>query len=241
MRYDQLDWWGKRNEDVDQAGKNFLHECTTGPVSTRRSYVRPTLHLEKWALKLQGSKLTSITRDCLYIILYDCCTLEYWAEKDNLPTDPTRILWKESRLARKKMSRAQQCLDTKLLCNQCGLAKTLFNRRYQDTHNCPVYDAPCEDRDHLHTCPDEGANTVFKKGIDELEKIMEEKETAPEIQRAIIGNMMGMRSGHQPPPSTFGRAHFGQGLSLQSMLSDQTDIDWINFFSGRWNVKWKEA
>ena len=39
VRYDQLDWWGKRNEDVDQAAKKFLHECTTGPVSTRRSYV----------------------------------------------------------------------------------------------------------------------------------------------------------------------------------------------------------
>ena len=39
VRYDQLDWWGKRNENVDQAAKRFLHECTTGPVSTRRSYV----------------------------------------------------------------------------------------------------------------------------------------------------------------------------------------------------------
>ena len=46
VRYDQLDWWGKRNKDVDQAAKRFLRECTTGPVSTRRSYVQPTLYLE---------------------------------------------------------------------------------------------------------------------------------------------------------------------------------------------------
>ena len=101
------------------------------------------------------------------------------------------------------MSRAQRRLDTKLMCNKCRLAKTLFNRRYQDTHNCPVCDAPCEDRDHLYTCLDTGANKVFEKGTDELEKIMEEKETAPEIQRAIFGSMMGMRSGNQPHPSTF--------------------------------------
>ena len=26
VRYDQLDWWEQRNEDVDQAAKNFLHK-----------------------------------------------------------------------------------------------------------------------------------------------------------------------------------------------------------------------
>ena len=150
-------------------------------------------------------------------------------------------MWEESRLARKQMSRAQRRLDTKLLCNQCGLAKTLFNRKYQDTHNCPVCNAPCEDRDHLYKCPDADANKVFKKGIDELEKILEEKETAPELHRAIVGNLMGMRSGSQPRPATFGRANFGRGLSISVILSDQAEIGWINFFSGRWSVKWKEA
>ena len=139
------------------------------------------------------------------------------------------------------MSRAQQRLDTKLLCNQCGLAKTLFNRRYQDTHNYPVCAAPCEDRDHLYTCLDDGANKVSKKGIDELKKIMEEKETAPEIQRAIISNMMGMRSGHQPHPSPLAMHTLVKFFLLQSILSDQANIGWINFFLSRWSVKWKEA
>ena len=79
------------------------------------------------------------------------------------------------------MSRAQCRIDTKLLCNQCGLAQTLFNRRHRDTHHCPVCEAPGEDQDHLFTCLNEGATNVFKKGIDELSKIMEEQETAPEL------------------------------------------------------------
>ena len=163
------------------------------------------------------------------------------AAKDNIPTDPARILLEESRLARKQMSRAQRRLDTKLLCNQCGLAKTLFNKRYQDNHNCPVCDVPYEDRDNFYTSPDEGANKVFGKGIKELEQIMEEKETAPELQQAIIGGMNGVRSGTRPHPYTFGRANFGRGLSLQSILSDQADISWIKLFLGRWSIKWKEA
>ena len=77
LRYDQSDWWAKRNEDVDQAVKWFLIECTIGHTSTRRRHVQPQLHLEKWALSLQGSKLTSITRDWLYTNLYSWCTLAY--------------------------------------------------------------------------------------------------------------------------------------------------------------------
>ena len=168
----------------------------------------------------------------MYTNLYGCWTLVYWAKKDNISTNLSRILWEESRLARKKISRAQQPLDTKLLSNQCGLAQILFRRKYQDTHSCPVCSVPFEDRDHLYTWPYEGANKVFKKGIDELEKIMEENETAPNKERAIIGSMNGVQSGNHPHPSTFERAHFGRGLSLQSILSDQADTGWINFFSG---------
>ena len=106
VRYDQLDWWGQRNEDVDASAKSFLHKCTTGPVANRKVYTQPTLHLETRPLSIDGSKLTSITSNSLYISLYGGRTLEYWAKKDNLPRDPTRILWEESRLARKTMSRA---------------------------------------------------------------------------------------------------------------------------------------
>ena len=90
------------------------------------------------------------------------------------------------------MSRAQRRLDIKLLSNQCGLAKTLFQRKYQDTHSCPLCSTPFEDRDHLYICPDAGANKVFKKGIDELEKILDEKEIAPNLWKVIIGSLNGV-------------------------------------------------
>ena len=70
---------------------------------------------------------------------------------------------------------------------------------------------------------------------------MEEQETAPELQRAITDNLMGMRTGNQSYPHSFDRAHFGRGLSLHSILCDQADLGWINFFLGRLSVKWREA
>ena len=72
-------------------------------------------------------------------------------------------------------------LDSKLLCNQCGLAKTLYNRCYQDTHNCPVSTAVWKDIDHLFTCANPLATNIFESGVDDLKKILEEKEINPEL------------------------------------------------------------
>ena len=131
---------------------------------------------------MNGSKLTSISHNSLYTSLYGSRTLAIWAKKDNISTNPTRILWEESRLARKRMTQAQQQIDTKLLCNQCSFDKTLFQHKHQDTHSCPVFSTLMEVCDHLYTCPGIDATKVFKREIDEIKNIFEEKETAPDIQ-----------------------------------------------------------
>ena len=69
IAYDQLDWWGQRNEDVDKMAKRFLFECTEGRTN-RRSHVQPTLYLEKWSLAQDGTKFTSVCRNSLYNNLY---------------------------------------------------------------------------------------------------------------------------------------------------------------------------
>jgi len=96
VSYNELDWWGKCNKDVDGWAKEFLHMCTAGLLANRRSHVQPTLYLEKWALARDSTKFTSICRDLLYTNIYKSRTLAYWAEKDNIPKDPKRILWEES-------------------------------------------------------------------------------------------------------------------------------------------------
>ena len=74
--YHLLDWWGKRNEDVDGA-KIFLYQCTSGSICDRRAYNQPILHLGKWALSQNGTKFTHISGDTLYNNLYGSRTLAY--------------------------------------------------------------------------------------------------------------------------------------------------------------------
>ena len=145
VAYNQLDWWGQRNKNVDGMAKDFLWSCTEGNRDELRQHVQPILHLEKWALARDGTKFTCICRDSLYTNLYGSRTLVYWAKKDDTPKDPKRILWEESLLAMKTLSRAQRRIDTKLLCNKCGFENTKYNRRKQDSHSCPACSAPHED------------------------------------------------------------------------------------------------
>ena len=86
---------------------------------------------KKWTLGRDSIKFTSICSNSLDTNLYGSHTLAYWAEKDDTPKDPKRILWEESRLAMKRLSRAQRRIDTKLLCNHCGFKKNKFKRKYK--------------------------------------------------------------------------------------------------------------
>ena len=96
IEYHQLDWWGQCNEDVNGAAKVFLRQCTSGSQRDRRVHIQPILHLEKWALAHDGTKITSICRDAMYNNLYGPRTVDYWADKDDIPKDEKRIVWEES-------------------------------------------------------------------------------------------------------------------------------------------------
>ena len=98
LRNDQLDWWAKQDKGVDQAEKTFMAKSTTCQTRRRQIHRQPKLYLEKWSLSINGPKFQFISRDRLYIELYDTTTVQFWHEKDNVPLDPSQILWEESRL-----------------------------------------------------------------------------------------------------------------------------------------------
>ena len=123
--YDNLDWWGKMNNKMDDKAKTYMITCTTmAPVKV---HSQPMLYLEKWSLSLDSSKLTCIDQITLYNSLYGKITLKYWHQKDNVSRNPADIMWEESRLARWRSTVGLRRLDSKLLYNQCGLSKILYN------------------------------------------------------------------------------------------------------------------
>ena len=89
----------------------------------------------------------------------------------------------------KRTSRAQWRIDTKLLCNQCEFTKTIFDRKQQDTHTCPVCNEPKEDRNHMFTYKGPTAVTKREKKLTGFKKVLEDLETAPIITKTNIGSL----------------------------------------------------
>ena len=86
-----------------------------------------------------------------------------------------------------------------------------------------------EDRNHLFTCLDATATKVFKKGLEEMKTIIEELETEPTLQAAILGALQLTRRGVTPHTHAFGLTDFSDGLTLPGIMRDQHRIRWINF------------
>ena len=141
----------------------------------------------------------------------------------------------------KRVSRAQQRIDTKLLCNQCGFAKTIFNRKQQDTHTCPVCNGPKEDRNDMFFCKGLIAVSKRKKKLSGFKKMLEELGPAPILTKVITGCLRHVYNGTTPSVNSFGQTYFGGSISPRGIMKDQADIGWSNFLCGRWSLKRKEA
>ena len=138
------------NEEMDKEAKSFLRFCTQ-PYSPR-SHTSPILYKEKWSITVDGIRITHPDRKNLYLRIYGRRTLDYWNKKDSTPVEPNRINWESSRQARKE-TKGKRRIDVKLLYEQCGLNKVLYNRQQRDNHRCPLCNGDRENRDHLLTCP----------------------------------------------------------------------------------------
>ena len=190
VAYKQLDWWGQRNKDVEGMAKDFLFSCTEGQIANIRPHIQP-------------------------INLYGSCTLAYWAEQDDTPKDLKRILWEESRLVMKRLSRVQRRIDTKLLCNHCGFEKTKFNRKEQQIYTCPFCNGKQEDRNHIFACQAPSAVKNKEKGLKGLTKLMDYLETSPDLTTMIIGCIRYVQNSTTPTARSVGYAHFSSGITTK--------------------------
>ena len=119
----------------------------------------------------------------------------------------------------------------------CKFAKTIFDRKQQDTHTYPVCQEPREDRNHMFTCQAPSAIANCEKNLKELKQELEELETAPIITRAIIGGLRAVHKGATPSVYSCGTGTFDGGITISGIICDQDDIGWVNFLCGRFSVQ----
>ena len=130
----------------------------------------------------------------------------------------------------KRLSRAQRRIDTKLLYDQYGFEKTKFDRRYQDTHNCPVCSEPKEDRNHMFTCKAPTARTNRKKSLTGLTKVLEDLDTSQTLTKMITGSLRHVHNGTTPYAQSFGYATLVGASQLEISLKIRLIQDRPTFY-----------
>jgi hypothetical protein len=126
------------------SGKTIHGRFHNTPRKTEENRIN-RLKYEKWSVSLNGKKLSTVTRDNLYAGLFGPCTLKYWQDKDDMPSDPEEVMWEESRLAQKRMPFSSRRINAKVLSNCCGFKLTLQKRGHQDSSACPLCEQLGED------------------------------------------------------------------------------------------------
>ena len=92
-----LDWWAKKNEQVDTQAKAFLplcSDCIWPHITIRFLY-------EHWAIYFNGVKQSWLDKEALYCHMFSKRTLEYWKYHHNklLPLPETfEIYWEPASL-----------------------------------------------------------------------------------------------------------------------------------------------
>jgi hypothetical protein len=185
MAYYNLDWWGLMNYKMDLAAKQYMEDGTIHP-GRQKKHRTNRLKYEKWSVGLNEKELPTVTRDNLYAGLFGPRTLNYWQDKDDMPSDPGEVMWEESRLARKRMPFGSRRIDAKVLSNCCGFALTLQKRRHQDSSACPLCKQPGEDRDHILTCTDKRAVQFFEESLKSFNKLLKIYKTGPSVSSSIV-------------------------------------------------------
>jgi hypothetical protein len=91
MAYYNLDWWGLMNYKMDLAAKQYMEDVTIHPGRQKKTQNQQT-EVRKMVREFKRKKLSTVTRDNLYAGLFGPCTLKYWQDKDDTPSNPEEVM-----------------------------------------------------------------------------------------------------------------------------------------------------
>ena len=63
-------------------------------------------------------------------------------------------------------------------------------------------------------------------------KVLEDLDISPTLKKMIIGSLRHVHNGTTPSVQSFGYGNFGGGITIRSIMEDQADIEWTNFYVG---------
>ena len=104
---------GQNEWKMDEKEKKNFYDCL---YHNGTNSISPTTYSVSWKIVLVAERHKTYVY-LLQLKLIRSKTLKYWFVKDLFTKIPANIMWKDSRLARKRSVMGLRRSDTKLLCN----------------------------------------------------------------------------------------------------------------------------
>ena len=228
-----LDWWAKRNDEVDSSAKRFLRSCKR----SKREHKTVQLWYEKWAIKLHGEKLANINSKQLYTALMRPIALKYWSTHHTFPIkDPDSVDWTSFGKALKRLPTGLQRFVTKFNSGHIGNHHMLHHRNTIPSPLCQNCTANMiEKSSHVLRCRCTAAKQAFIQNVNKIVRTaLTEDKTSPVLQETILSLIFKWRNYQKIRARDYPRDRV-----IQSAIKDQAKIGWNNFFLGRWSFKWQ--
>lgn len=207
---------GRNEHSNGQTGKNH---CNLLPTSRPKLEDHSTWHTTCYCT-WEGSLQTNPT-----LVILNNYRLTHWriyyGETQNI--NPDTVHWESFSTARSKVSSATNIFITKWLSNTAPTGKILKLRQHCISSKCPRCNTLGEDREHVLTCWGLGATSIWEKGIQELQHLLDQEATHPDISQYMIESLRQYRI--SPSQSKLSQPWETWKQELQA-------IGWLNILSG---------
>jgi hypothetical protein len=201
---------------MDMLCKSFW----TTTITKERIWFKPQWQVA-FTERIISSNIAGTIRELCSIVRAE----KYW---DNKYTSISKYInWKATAAANKKMGNGRQTWITKHVSGFCAVgtrAKLMGLRQSEECPRCGQIETPT----HVWVCKTVETEAIWRLGMNELQRELEERQTDPAIQGNIMQGLQGWRN-DQP----LQEAEQGTALDLQNK------VGWTHFFEGRHHRQWE--
>ena len=134
----------------------------------------------------------------------------------------------------KSMQQHRQHWLSKHTSGFCGTGKMMVRRKERTSAKCPRCDYAVEDSKHVLQCKGIGTEEVWNKHITEVKAWMENNDTEPTIQHALLAGVHAWRQGES-------NSETAQPTRADNAEQSQNKIGWQNIMEGFPAKGWAEA
>jgi len=200
-----LDRWAKLNIEMDATAKQHM-------TIARRSPRHFMVGSEPWSIWHQGKKITADFSNTVYDLVHSDEAKEYWRRKDDLQPEAVKeVSWEAIGKAMQETKRPRRVFISKHTCGMCGVGKFMKRWKQRQDDACPRCGA-MEDAAHVWTCHGSGADDLWEKSVEDLNRWLTVVQTDPDIQHCIVSYLRSWKYDAAPVFIT----HFLLGRFIES-------------------------